>query len=340
MNSIRTLDYFKNNKLAYVKINESFKQKLENEILKKYNSLKEYGIRNLHLSESALDHQFRVQKYFKFDRILKIIEDFNISIVELYDNILSLFAKGSNTSKELMMPKELFIDEFFVEGYSLYLAEGDNGTNGKNIPRKVRLVNSELAIHKQFMRWLKTYFPNNNFYFKITIPYPQILDKNRINNILGFLELEENQLKINEYKWARKTGFIYRTCLDSALLMDFLLSIKSKIKELCFLDKKLAAAYIRGMMIGEGTAYFNRSRYVRIEMKNEAEIKYLYKLFKLLGYKCEPTLRTNRKDMWSLYIGAKQLDKFANEIGFGVHEKRQQILENANNKVLRVNQYC
>ena len=93
-------------------------------------------------------------------------------------------------------------------------------------------------------------------------------------------------------------------------------------------------------MIGEGTAYFNKSRYVRIEMRNEKEIKYLHELLTMLGFKCKPTLRNNRHDMWSLYIGAKQLNKFAKEIGFGVHKERQNILEEGVNKILRVNQYC
>ena len=75
-------------------------------------------------------------------------------------------------------------------------------------------------------------------------------------------------------------------------------------------------------------------------MRNEKEIKYLHKLLIMLGYNCTPTLRSNRCDMWSLYIGAKQLDKFAREIGFGVHNERQRILEDANKKILRVNQYC
>jgi hypothetical protein len=33
--------------------------------------------------------------------------------------------------------------------------------------------------------------------------------------------------------------------------------------------------------------------------------------------------------MWSIYIGAGQLKKFYDEIGFGVHEKRQKRLINA-----------
>ena len=132
----------------------------------------------------------------------------------------------------------------------------------------------------------------------------------------------------------------YKIHFDSAVLIDLILSIENTIKEFCIKDKNLAVAYIRGMMIGEGTAYFNRSRYVRIEMRNEKDIKYLHGLLIMLGFDCTPTLRSNRHDMWSLYIGAKQLDKFTKEIGFGVHQERQKILEQGANKILRVNQYC
>ncbi len=92
-------------------------------------------------------------------------------------------------------------------------------------------------------------------------------------------------------------------------------------------------------MIGEGTVYFNKSRYVRIEMKNEKEIKYLHKLLTMLNYQCKPSLRSNRDNMWSIYIGAKQLKRFSNEIGFGAHKKRQNLLEQAASKSLRINQY-
>lgn len=342
MNSTKiiTFDYLKENKIAHVKVGDSFKQNLKNKILNKYSSLSRYNKEKLDICYQTLALEFRINKYFKFNRLLEIIKDFNISDEELYNEISALFARGSNTSKELILNKELKIDEFFVEGYALYLAEGDNGSNGRTIPRKVRFTNSELIIHKHFMNWLRTYFPNNYFYLRILVPHDKVFSEEDRNYLKKFLNLEENQIRIQKCIWKRKTEFVYRTCLDNALLIDLILAIEDKIKELCRKDKKLASAYIRGMMIGEGTAYFNKSRYVRIEMRNEKEIKYLHELFELLGYKCEPSLRTTRHNMWSIFIGAKQLEKFYNEVGFGVHDKRQKILEEGVNKTLRVNQYC
>ncbi len=69
-------------------------------------------------------------------------------------------------------------------------------------------------------------------------------------------------------------------------------------------------------------------------MKNEKEIKYVHKLLTMLGFSCKPTLRKERQNMWSLYLGAKQLQKYYELIGFGVQEKRQKILEKAIQKVI------
>lgn len=335
MNSTKiiTFDYLRNNSLAHVKVSSAFKLDLKSRILNKYRTLNKYNREKLNINLQTLALEFSKNKYFKFDRLLKIIKDLNISKEELYNEILAFFARGSKTSRELILNKELEIDEFFVEGYALYLAEGDNGSNGTKTPRKFRFSNADANVINHMIKWIKTYFPNNQFYVIAVNPKGNFIDFEKIRKLINHDNIrfkEETYNKIIKYK----------LCFDSAILIDLILAMQLTIKELCTKNPKLASAYIRGMMIGEGTAYFNRSRYVRIEMRNEKEIKYLHQLLTMLGFNCKPYLRSNRYDMWSLYIGAKQLAKFAKEIGFGVHQERQQILEQGANKVLRVNQYC
>lgn len=334
MNSTKiiTFDYLKNNSLAHVKVSSTFKLNLKNKILNKYRTLLKYS-KKINIPRGTLAHIFNYSKYIKFDKLLRIANEFDISNEEIYKEILALFARGSNTSKELILSKELLIDEFFVEGYALYLAEGDNGSNGKTIPRKFRFTNAEVDVINHMIKWIKIYFPNNEFYVNVINPKGNFIDFEQVKKAINY---DNIKLKEETYNKIIK----YRICFDSAILIDLILSIESTIKELCTKNPKLAAAYLRGMMIGEGTAYFNRSRYVRIEMRNEKEIKYLHKLLTLLSFDCKPVLRSNRHNMWSLYIGAKQLAKFAREIGFGVHQERQQILEQGVSKILRVNQYC
>ncbi|MFO8016486.1 MAG: hypothetical protein R6U32_05265 [Candidatus Woesearchaeota archaeon] len=121
--------------------------------------------------------------------------------------------------------------------------------------------------------------------------------------------------------------------LDQAIIIDLILALNKTIKNIVKNNRELAAPYIRGMMIGEGTVYCNRMRYVRIEMKIKAEIDFLGGLFDYLNIKFKKSCRFNREGMWSIYIGGKEnIEGYAKLIGFGVHKKRQDIL----NKILKI----
>lgn len=334
MNSTKiiTFDYLKDFDRIYIKISDYLFNKLRNIILNGF-GISTFSREFLYIHPSTLQSEFTINDYHHFSRIIKIINYFNISKEELYNNILGFYHWGSHNNYEVKIPKELVIDEFFVEGYALYLAEGTTGFNGNRIPRKFKFTNADVNVINQMIKWIKTYFPQIEFYVRAVNPKGNIINFEEIKKLIN-----HRQIKLKEEIYNKIIK--YNICIDKAIIMDLILSIENTIKELCSKDHKLAAAYIKGMMIGEGTAYFNRSRYVRIEMRNEKEIKYLHKLLTMLGFDCKPVLRGNRYNMWSLYIGAKQLAKFAKEIGFGVHQERQQILEQGANKVLRVNQYC
>lgn len=338
---VNLYNFLTSNNIVRIKIDDRFRKMMKEKIIQKYGSLRKYSSQKLKTHPKTLEIEFRTYKYFKFSRFLKIANDIGISEGKAFNHIQAFFARGSNTHREVTLPKELIIDEQFVGGYTLYLAEGDQGSNKRNISRKFRFSTPEFPILKYFQDWLVKYFPNNGYYFRVLVPHNKVFTEDHYNYIQNYFNLDDSQIRIQECnKWKKKRfSFLYRICCDRAILIDLILSLEKTIKRICLNDKKLAAAYIRGMMMGEGTAYFNRSRYVRIEMRNEREIKYLHKLFQILGFNCKPSLRTEREGMWSIYIGAKQLKKFYNKIGFGVHQARQKILEEAINKKLRVNQY-
>jgi len=333
MYKINTFDYLKNFKRIHVKIRDEFFYKIKSKILEEYINLTKYNKKFLITNYITLQSEFKKNVYHPFYRILKIIETLNIPKEELYSNILSFYNWGSHSNCDVLISENLVVDEFFVEGYALYLAEGDTGFSGTKKPDGFRFTNADVNVINHMIKWLENYFPSNRFYVIAINPKGNIINFDKIKILVNCHKLI---LKEDSYNKIIK----YRIILDRVVLIDLILSIENIIKELCVKDMRLAAAYIRGMMIGEGTAYFNRSRYVRIEMRNEKEIKYIHKLLAMLGFECNPVLRQNREGHWSLYIGAKQLDKFAKEIGFGIHQERQQILEKGVNKVLRVNQYC
>ncbi|MBU4369190.1 LAGLIDADG family homing endonuclease [Patescibacteria group bacterium] len=334
---LNAYDFLVSNNIVYVKVDNRFIKSIKEKILQKYGSLRQYNLQKLKICYGTLKYNFGISRYFKLMRLLKIAQDVSLSKEEVFDHIFAFFATGSHTSRELILQKKLIVDENFVEGYSLYLAEGDSGLNGSTKPRKVRFTNSELSVVRYFIEWIRRHFPGNYFYLNIIYPRTDAPIPRLIESIKNYLEITDDQIRIKKGYYNKRLK--YRVCLDQAILIDLILSLEETIKKACIHSKELATSYIRGMMAGEGTVYFNKSRYVRIEMKNEREIKYLTGLFKLLSYEYKVSLRSTRKNMWSIYVGAKQLRKFYNGIGFGSHKKRQAVLEMAANKKLRVNQY-
>lgn len=316
-----------------LRLQNSFFNKIKDRIKEEYVSLSKYNKKFSISNYVTIQTEFKNNVYHPFYRILAIIETLCIPKDELYNNIVAFYNWGSHNNCDVRISRELIIDEFFVEGYALYLAEGDTGLSGNKRPDGFRFTNSNVNVINHMIKWLETYFPKNEFHVIAINPKGQNIDFDLVKT---FIRCNKVILKEDYYNRIIK----YRLILDRAVLINLILAIDSTIKDICSKNPKLAAAYVRGMMIGEGTAYFNKSRYVRIEMRNEKEIKYLHKLLIMLSFDCKPVLRSNRHNMWSLYIGAKQLAKFAKEIGFGVHQERQQILEQGVNKVLRVNQYC
>ena len=138
-----------------------------------------------------------------------------------------------------------------------------------------------------------------------------------------------DSIKVNNWNAKRKSGVCYRVCLDSAVIIYLFLELKKQVKELVQKDDNLMRAYIRGMMMGEGTVHHKGSfHYVRIEMKNKEEILFLASLFEKLGFRFTCKERGTRKGIWYIYIGGKDnLLKYYETIGFGALEKRQRVLE-------------
>ena len=334
MNKINTFDYLSKFERIHVKITDDLFYKIKHKIKENFKTIRKFNNRFLAVSIHTLRFEFKNNIYHPFYRILKITDSLSIPREELYSNILGFYHWGSHDKNYLNISQILEIDELFVEGYALYLAEGDTGFSGIKRPRQFRFTNADVNVINHMIGWFNKYFSELPSYVLADIP-----EENKNPNF----ELIKSNLNHQDVRFAK--GYYnklvkYKLLCERAVLIDLILSIEDTIKEFCTKDPKLAAAYIRGMMIGEGTAYFNRSRYVRIEMRNKKEIKYLHGLLTMLGFECKPVLRQEREGHWSLYIGAKQLAKFAREIGFGVHQDRQQILEQGVNKVLRVNQYC
>lgn len=298
---------------VFVKVSNEFLDKLRLEITRKFSSISNFCL-VYNFNRLKMSWVLNKRNGLSLKLFMQLCEIFELGSSNV---IKGIYSWGSR-NPPVIFPNFVEINEFFVEGYSLYLAEGDTGFSGKTKPRKARFTNSELDIIYFFSDWLKEFFPKISFY--LVRIYPYVFKGSTEINDLG-IRVKDSFGKYNKIPK-------YRLCVDNSIVIDFLLSIELTVKGACIKNKNLAAAYLRGLMAGEGTVYNNRFKYVRIEMKNPLEINYAKKLFDKLGITYTYHIRPNRKNMENLYIGGKDnLKRYYDLVGFGSNIKRQEKLK-------------
>ena len=167
------------NKNVYAYFQKDFIRNLRLEIKSHYGTLSNYNRNILKLKEGTFKYMFKkYARTFQFPRIVKMASDCGISKETVFSNVIGFRASGSHRNKILKIPRIIKVDEGFVEGYALYLAEGDTGLSGKKIPRKFRFTNSEVTVINHFMEWIRKYLPNIDFYINVVVPSDRNLEVN------------------------------------------------------------------------------------------------------------------------------------------------------------------
>jgi hypothetical protein len=214
----------------YVNIDSFFIKKIKSLIIENYKSLTRFNYQELKINYGTLKHEFQKAKYHSFLRLLKITKILKINKEEIFENIRGFRVLGSHRENDLFLPRRISVNENFVEGYALYLAEGDSGSCGQTIPRKVRFTNANLEVIKFFIQWLKTYFlKNDDFYLNIILPFGITIPRKFINQITKKLNLNINQIKVRNDFYNKKIK--YRICYDRAILINLILNLENIIKK-------------------------------------------------------------------------------------------------------------
>ena len=190
MNKINTYDYLKDFERIHVKIKDGLFCKIKNKIKSDYGSIGKFNEKYLKMNMKTLQFEFWKNAYHPFYRILIITKSLNISKNELYSDILGFYHWGSHNNCEVKIPIDLTIDEFFVEGYALYLAEGDTGFSGRARPRKFRFTNANVNVVNHMISWFSKYFAGLPSYILVHIPIEnENLDYSYIKALINHNEL-------------------------------------------------------------------------------------------------------------------------------------------------------
>src|SRR3989344_6806165 len=226
-NKLDVFDFFSKNPSIYVGLNSAFVSKVKALILNKYKTLKGFNREFLKIDYPNLKHDFQKAKYHSITRWLKIIKAFNIDREEFFENITCFRVNGSHSKSPIILSRIVEFDEKFMEGYALYIAEGDTGLSGKKIPGKLRFTNANLDVIKFFINWIKTYFPQNSFYVNAVFPAGIVAAGNFSKGISERLDIEIDKIKIKNDSYNKIVK--YRVCLDSVIVIRLVLALDSTI---------------------------------------------------------------------------------------------------------------
>lgn len=316
--SINIIHFLARHEKVFVTVDDKFTLRIKEKIILKYGSLKNYADA-IQMEVPAFLWAFKKMNGHQLMRILRMCDDAGVARDDFYQQITGYYAWGSH-NRPVYLGKYISLDPFFLEGYALYVAEGDTGYSGVKKPRKLRLTNSEPDVINFFTSWLSKVFPALDYYILAILP-PQCAYEDNLNKIV----LRNKKIRVTRGKYNKRIK--YRVCMDNSIAIDLMLDLREKVRLAALQNNELAAAYVRGIMIGEGTVYDNCSKYVRIEMKNPGEIEFVRNLFEFLSIACTHHKRINRESMESLYVGGQDnIKRYYDLVGFGCHSKRQEKL--------------
>ena len=312
---VQTLEYLKKINRLYITVDYHYTTKLQSEILIKHESIETFNVQEFGMARQSFawgfkHSRFSLQVYLKMHSLLGIKQRIALSKITGY------YLWGSR-SKPHQIPSEIHIDEYFCEGYGLYLAEGDTGMNGHHHPNKVRFTNNDHSTLLFYLSWITTLFPDTKIRSSCILPE---------NTLTGRDLLSLPNMKLVKGKYNKKPK--YRIAIDSKIHIDLLLRLRTDVEDTVHTNISCAKAWVRGLFAGEGTVYNKKSKYVRIEMRNESIIQTISNVFDRMNLKHRMYERSDRPGMWAIYIGVQSgLEQFRKEIGFGCHQGRQQILD-------------
>jgi hypothetical protein len=224
------------------------------------------------------------------------------------------------------------IDEDFVKGVGYYIGDGR-----MTAPRSLSTVNQDTKIIRFFIKWLKKYFKikNENIIIKIMTnksDYDELKLKKYFSKKLRINRKYIRSVSLKPNAKSHHNILIEASTHSVSAKRNFDQSIPI-VKSRSLKNKKLAEAYLKGIMAAEGSPKYHiksGSKSVHLKMKNEEEIKYLGELLNNVLRIDSSILRVkNEEGMWLITIsGIKELKRLYDFNVFELTNNKKTKLEN------------
>lgn len=218
------------------------------------------------------------------------------------------------------------IDEDFVKGVSYYIGDGR-----MTAPRSLLTVNQDIETIKFFIKWLQKYFKFDlqNIKIKILVAQPSFNEsilKKIFSKKLGIKYKEIHSVKQKYNAKPHHSDLVEIWANNVLARRNFDKSIPM-VKKRCLKNKKLALAYVKGIMAAEGSPKYHKksgSRNVHLKMKDKEEIKYIGNLLNnILGIKSSILKIKTEEGMWLITISGIEEIKKLNDLNIFEIERRK-----------------
>ncbi|MCX6741784.1 MAG: hypothetical protein NTX24_01245 [Candidatus Pacearchaeota archaeon] len=315
------LEILKNEERLRVKIASDFRQ----ELLK---SLNQRDIANL--SKILAVHIRTLERKlnnikgnsFLLSELLKIVSYLGINKNHVCGNITKI-KLGKNST--WISPLRMKLDEGYTEGVGYYVGDGRARTN-----RSVSTVNNNELTLMFFVNWLTTYFRIKPQHIRATVYWPNNdFNENEVNlHFSRILRLPLQNIRVVERKGKRILSPLVEIGHNNTTLKKLYDKSIIIVKNLCINNEDYAIAYLRGILVAEGSPKHHKpssSRGVHIKMKSKELSEFNKTLLIKIG--CKPAIYPTSDGEWVVCLsGVDDLERIKDIDGFKYHSKKREKL--------------
>jgi len=306
-----------------ISIKNDFRNYVKNKLKTKFGTLKQAS-KELNINFITFQGWWLGKRDPIFKNWLDLCKKLNISEEKCFENIESFHS--SSKKYFVTFPRFRNIDkDLLVEGVGLYIAEG--ATSKKT--NEISLSNTNFDVLKFYIKWLNHCFNVKDLNIYI---YSHNKDFNK-NELIKRSLKNLNVPKINRVYYYKKSKQECGLIVCSNAILRYLLNeLIIEAKNLTKNNKKLAYAYLRGILAGEGHVYISKKQdqhHIEVGLKNKEEIKFIMDLLNLLDIKFSKKEKTDFTKLTICY--KKNLEKLINNGGFGSNKQRTAKLIKAYN---------
>jgi len=199
----------------------------------------------------------RLDKKRRQPRLKDLMRIFDNNIPNIYNKKIVFYQLNNSTINKNLLPSKIIIDENFMLGLGIYIAEGN-----KRSSKKILISNTNSNIITFFNEWLSRYFgvKKEELYIYVYSPEKEFDENSLKKKYAKLLGVSNSQIRVYYNRNSSKECMM--TAVYNAFLKRILDGVIKNFDKL--VDDKTAGSFITGVLSGDGSISFDPDGYYEI----------------------------------------------------------------------------